>query len=150
MNNLKSFNEFIIESKKNLLDSWSSDLKEHGIESIFTNTKNIIQSDYNQYQKALNKYIKDNKIKGTIYDILEKLPLENINANKLVASQEWLNVSTVKYFIKNPNKISTDNSDTPSIIEYNGNYWIKDGHHRLAAAIILGNNKIKARVLYLG
>lgn len=46
-------------------------------------------------------------------------------------------------------KDTTTSSDIPYVIEYNGKYQIQDGHHRLAALYVKGEQTAQVRVLHL-
>lgn len=41
-------------------------------------------------------------------------------------------------------------SDFPLVVLYEGTYWVEDGHHRVAAAILQGQTDISVRLLIKG
>ena len=68
----------------------------------------------------------------------DKYELEDIPLSKLKVSQSNINSDKLKNYIKQKN--------APPIVVDGTNYWIIDGHHRVAAALARGDKTIKGYV----
>jgi GNAT superfamily N-acetyltransferase len=68
----------------------------------------------------------------------DKYELEDIPLSKLKVTQSNINADKAKSYIKQKN--------APPIVVDGTNYWIIDGHHRVAAALARGDKTIKGYV----
>jgi SPP1 gp7 family putative phage head morphogenesis protein len=66
----------------------------------------------------------------------------------LTATQEVMDAARVEAFLKNPNlAIDAGDEALPKIFRYNNRLYIHDGHHRMAAAVLSGEETIAVRYL---
>lgn len=72
-----------------------------------------------------------------IDELLESLPIENINLEDIVPTQE--------YFSFDSYNNNSEESTLPILVEKDGKYYVEDGHHRLVKQIMYGGN-ISAKV----
>lgn len=77
-------------------------------------------------------------------DYLKKLinnaDIKEIPIDSLIGGQLGLDRNMIKNYIINDNY-----KEFPIIINFNNNFYIDDGHHRIVAKKLLGNDKIKVR-----
>ena len=96
---------------------------------VFKNDVEILARE--QTNKS-SKYFDDDSYKS--------LPIERININKIIPTQKNLNIDNLK-------AVKNISIDTEAFLHYyNDQYYILDGHHRIAINILNGNNTIKAYV----
>ena len=69
----------------------------------------------------------------------EDCPIEEIPVSEIVPSQRYLDRDIV-------DKYMTEESEPPEVVFYRGRYHLKNGHHRVVAAIKTGATTIRAKV----
>ncbi len=90
-----------------------------------------------------------------INDAIRKAAIETIPIQGLRAIQHSVRPERVRQYIDNPNLSAGEKSeagtpaDVPVVVQYQGNRYIHDGHHRIVAAKLLGDHAIKARLAKL-
>lgn len=102
------------------------------VNKVFKNDSNQIpRSDKVEAEKILNNEKELEKIKYTDIDVEDIIPTQkNINVNNLKDVENL-----------------TDAEDAVTAIEYNGKYYLADGHHRVANAILNNENKVPVKVI---
>jgi len=99
---------------------------------------NIFKNDYKTIPSESRKLI-DN-----IIDLGKEkdLPIESVDISKIVPTQKNVNISNMKDVsnIKNP-------KDEILAVKNNENYYIVDGHHRIANEILNNKENVNMRVL---
>ena len=72
--------------------------------------------------------------------------LQNIPVNKLIPTQDGVTVSGITRFIKqNPNRWN-EGDEIVRIVAKAGRFYVMDGHHRCAAAILMGYTTVPAEL----
>ncbi len=69
---------------------------------------------------------------------------ETISLNNIRTIQGILNMDHVKKVISGERK---SDYELPFVIKYRNNYYIRDGNHRIAAALIKGKSSMKVNLL---
>ena len=64
----------------------------------------------------------------------------------LFTTQSSLSIPTLEHFLRNPNDpsrwIEAEGYDAPHIYTFNGDTWINEGHHRIAASRLRGESSM--------
>lgn len=69
------------------------------------------------------------------------LPIESVKVSEIIPTQKNLTIDNLE------NTKDVQNPDEPIVlIKEDGKYYVKDGHHRIANAILDGNSEIEAQV----
>lgn len=88
-------------------------------------------------KKEADKYINDRTVKYS--DAFKELPIEDVPIDKIIPTQKFLtsdNLSSAR-----------DSEDTGAyLLKYGAEYYVIDGHHRIANRILAGHKTIKAYV----
>lgn len=104
------------------------------VAEIFLND-NVHKSGYNsEIAKMVDVYQDD--------ESFEQNPVEDVDISKIVPTQKFIskrNLEDVKGTLHNPNTGAY-------LVNYNGLYYIIDGHHRIATKILYDQKTIKAFV----
>lgn len=87
---------------------------------------------------------------------IDAAPLERLKLKDLTATQPTVRRDGVRNFLDNPGVISPGQRnlsgelvDRPVVVRTGGKAFIHDGHHRLAARVLMGNDDALARVVDL-
>ena len=88
---------------------------------------------------------KSNNTGIDIHDIYRKFPVKEIPFSLIVPMQDDLNAKNLEQFIASKN----DTFPNPFVLEYDGKYYLNDGHHR-AVANYLNEKPILAHVYEIG
>lgn len=76
--------------------------------------------------------------------------MHNVPVNLLIPTQPGVSVSGIERFIKtNPNRWNDDKEDVLSIFFKAGKLYVGGGHHRVAAAILMGYATVPAEITAL-
>jgi len=85
---------------------------------------------------------------------IDSAPVERVRIRDLVATQPTVRRDHVRAFLENPGivipgqrSLSGEKEDKPVIVRQGNNHFIHDGHHRLAAKLLLGQEDTMARVI---
>jgi hypothetical protein len=81
-----------------------------------------------------DKHIDDNTFENIA-------PIEDVNVKDLIPTQKVVTAYNLESAYKS--------QDIPYVLEYNRQYFILDGHHRLANEILDGKEKSKAHVFHV-
>jgi hypothetical protein len=101
-------------------------------------------------------YLKAVRGKG-IADRVEKAPIKRVPLRSLKAIQKTVNAERLAEHVADPNLIPEDArkhgsgmlTSKPVIVKLAGELHLHDGHHRATAALLRGEDSIKARVVDL-
>lgn len=81
------------------------------------------------------------EIRNQMRQAQDKAPIQSVNHNEMITSQEYVSGEGVKQYLNSPS------GQLPLIYEHNGKKVILDGHHRIVADILQGKTSTKCRVL---
>jgi hypothetical protein len=104
---------------------------------IFYND-NLHANGYNKtIMDIIDVWIDDNTFK--------KNPIEWVDVKKIIPTQKFLS----KDNLEDVKGIKIGDNTNAYLVEYNGMYYVIDGHHRLSSQIIDGVDKVKAYVQHV-
>lgn len=120
--------------------------------NALTQTNDVIPDFLKPPMKIVHMTLSDiAKAAGIDRKLLQKtlgrarLPLENVDPTTLATLQGFVTKSGIERAL---NKTHQNKQDVPTIVKtIDGDLIIVDGNHRVAAAILKGNNKIVVRVV---
>lgn len=99
------------------------------VENVFKNKVEAISGDI---RKNADEYINSDKS--------ETLPIKSVNVDDIVPTQRNLNIDNLK-------KVQNVNKNTGAyLLQYQGKFYILDGHHRIGMNILNGNDSVNAYV----
>ena len=76
--------------------------------------------------------------------------LRNVPVDLLIPTQPGVTPKSVAHFIKiNPNRWNDDKEDIVNILLKDGKLYVAGGHHRVAAALLMGYRTIPAEIIGL-
>lgn len=75
----------------------------------------------------------------------KNLPEEELNVSQIKTWQGTVQKSGVERIIRSGEYLK-GSSDLPIVVRHNGNDVLVDGNHRVAAALLTGKKKVKAKV----
>lgn len=86
-----------------------------------------------------------------------KAPVETLPIDDLVARQRTVRRNHVEEFVRNPHLVKPGHiapkkhmlDDHPVVVQYKDTLFIHEGHHRLTAAMMRGEEGVKVRVVNL-
>jgi phage-related protein (TIGR01555 family) len=74
----------------------------------------------------------------------ESYPKEVVNLGNILSTQEGVDKATIEKYMREGHE-----GNVPFVIEHKGNYYLEDGHHRVAAIQAAGGKSFKAHVYHL-
>jgi hypothetical protein len=75
------------------------------------------------------------------------LKLQHVPVNKLIPTQDGVTITLLKRLIKaNPARWNENKEEVVSVVKQGERYYVMDGTHRCAAAILMGYPTIEAEV----
>ena len=85
------------------------------------------------------------KFQVKLGEIFDKLPTEMLDPKDLIDTQGGLYREKAISMAKN---FDLAKSGSVAVVEYQGRYYLADGHHRAAVAVLAGVGRLKAKVLH--
>lgn len=72
----------------------------------------------------------------------DKLPIQKLNPNLFIATQDTVDGDKIKRIAKNYSEIDK----IPFVVKFNNQYYLIDGHHRISVALIANKNSLNVHV----
>lgn len=113
--------------------------------SIFSDYKKKLPFGWDEVRKALH-LSPDTPMQGRPID--PATVVQDVPTKALIASQPTLNANTVRRKLAIPPS-EWDDKDMPLFVQYKGKLYVFDGHHRCAAGLLIGMNKMVGQVVEL-
>lgn len=78
------------------------------------------------------------------------IKLQDVPVKKLIPTQNYVSVGGVEQYIKRPqSQWNTNKEDILNVMVHRGRYYVLGGHHRSAAAILMGYSTVPAEITTL-
>ena len=115
---------------------------EYMFDTVMPNRYAFIMRDMTKFPEPADKWAVVKELEGYRKNSGKGLPIETLNPQMFIATQNSVDSDNIKQIAKNRKNIS----DIPFVVKFHGIYYLLDGHHRTTVALVTKDQYIKCHV----